>query len=113
MTEVRVRLGELGLDRGAHLLLHRALAPLPRGARVLVYGRDPALRVHLPAWCRREGHALEWFDRPSERESDPPVAAVIRGHRLDSRWAGAVRAGEAQPGAIVARPAARWGLAPR
>ncbi|WP_425587277.1 sulfurtransferase TusA family protein, partial [Streptomyces mexicanus] len=48
-------LGSLGLDRGAHLLLRRALSRVPPGGRVAVAGTDPALLAHLAAWCRREG----------------------------------------------------------
>ncbi len=110
MTGWRLDLGDLGLDRGAHLLLRRALAPLPPGARLAVHGRAPALALHLGAWCRAEGHRTE---SPESGLPTPPVAVVVRGDRDDSRWLGAVRAGAGTPGSVVAHPPARWGLAPR
>ncbi|MGN9913985.1 ferritin-like domain-containing protein [Phytohabitans sp. LJ34] len=108
MIEQRLDLGGLGLDRGAHLLLRRALAPLPAGTRLAVYGRAPALAVHLGAWCRAEGHRLE---SPEPATAELPVAVVVRGDRDDRRWLGATRAGA--PDRVVRRPPARWGLAPR
>src|SRR5690606_29160153 len=42
-----IDLEELGLDRGGHLLLARALAALAPGQRLEVRGRHPALRVQL------------------------------------------------------------------
>ena len=53
-----IDLEDLGLDRGAHLLIERALGALPVGGRLDVRGRDPALGVHLRAWARARGHAL-------------------------------------------------------
>src|SRR5690606_24882867 len=52
-------LGDLGFDRGAHLLVGRALRSAPPGARLTVVGRDPALPVHLAAWARGQGHRVE------------------------------------------------------
>jgi hypothetical protein len=48
-------LGALGFDRGAHLLLDNALAPLPPGARLVVTGTDPTWRVHVGVWARTRG----------------------------------------------------------
>lgn len=110
MTALRVDLGELGLDQGGHLLLRHTLGPLPSGTRVAVYGREAMLAVHLGAWCRMEGHRLETAESGLAK---PPVGVVIRGDREDNRWIGAIRAGNAASGAVVARPPAQWGLAPR
>jgi hypothetical protein len=100
----RVDLAGLGFDEGAHVLLRRALAPLPPGARLGVEGRHPQLRVHLPAWCRAHGHRVEW---------DGPAPVIVRGDRDDHRWLGAVRAGHPGPGSVDPRPAPGWGLAAR
>ncbi|HEX2299695.1 MAG TPA: ferritin-like domain-containing protein, partial [Pseudonocardiaceae bacterium] len=87
-------LADLGFEQGAHLLVRRALAQLPPGGRLRIMGRDPLLPVHLAAWCRGEGHAL-----------DPDTGLVRYGRRDLDRWAGAQRAGAPATGGIVARPA--------
>ena len=97
--QAAVDLGDLGLDRGGHLLIQRALAGLPAGARLAVGGSDPALAVHLRAWCRHAGHGF----------ADPNV--VVRGTADDDRWSGAERAGSAAVPAARASPT--WGLAAR
>jgi TusA-related sulfurtransferase len=107
---VTLDLAGLGFDEGAQLLLRRALAPLPPGARLDVTGRHPALRVHLPAWCRAQGHRVEL---PPVEAAAGPVATVVRGARDDHRWLGAVRAGSPAPGAVLDRPQPTWGLAAR
>lgn len=105
MIHARVDVGDLGMDAGAHLLLRRALGSLMPGQRLAVRGRDPALPVHLAAWCRAEGHRV---DRSATDAADH---VVVRGERQDQRWLGATRAGEA--GAVVSRPPATWGMAAR
>jgi hypothetical protein len=97
-----VDLGELGLDRGGHLLLERALARVPVGASVVVLGRDPALRVHLRGWARAQGHGY-----------DVDSNTLTRGDAEQGRWSGAERAGTATITGVVDRPDARWGLAAR
>jgi hypothetical protein len=97
-------LEHLGLDAGAHLLLERALRDLPPGGAVTVVGTDPALPVHLPAWCRQRGHALTTCEGGW---------VVARGPAQAQRWRDAVRAGGPGTDGIVARPAAEWGLAAR
>lgn len=105
MTEAAVlELGALGLDRGAHLLLKRALRELAVGERLRVTGTDPALPVHLRGWARAKGHGFELGD-------DGPV--LVRNGLEDGRWRGAERAGEADLDGVVERPPARWGLAAR
>ncbi len=95
-----IDLEDLGLDRGAHLLIDRALSDLPVGGELEVRGRDPALAIHLRAWCRSRGHTF----------SD---GVITRGGSDVDRLFGAERAGGASPGEIVNRPGATWGLAAR
>jgi hypothetical protein len=105
--EGRVDLGDLGLERGGHLLIKRGLRGIPVGARLEVAGRHPELAVHLRGWCRAQGHTLTL---------NAPVAIITRGAAEVGRWSGAETAGApdpASPGAVVERPASRWGLAPR
>ncbi|CCH18068.1 hypothetical protein [Micromonospora lupini] len=109
-ADVEIDLGGLGFDRGAHLLVQRALAGLPPGGRVAVSGTDAALGVHLPAWCRSRGHRVEWPD-PAHRSR--LVAVVVRGTADDDRWFGAERAGPPLPAALHSRPPPRWGLGAR
>lgn len=100
----RLDLGGLGLDRGGHLLVKRALADLPVGETLEVCGDDPALEVHLAAWARTQGHG---FEAPSR---------VTRGGADVGRWRGAHETGfsdRSQPGAVVDRPSGEWGLAGR
>lgn len=99
----------LGFEQGAHLLVARALDGLPAGGRLDVTGRDPALRVHLPAWCRSRGHGIEWPDD----ETSGVVVTVVRGRADLDRWRGAERAGGPGPEGIVDRPRPTWGLAAR
>src|SRR2546429_5386716 len=96
-----IDLDALGFDRGASLLLERALAPLPPGTRLEVVGRDPALSVDLAPWCRSRGHRVEAGN------------VVVRGDAAADRWLGATRAGTPRPGGGVERPEPAWGLAGR
>lgn len=105
MTSARLDLGRLGFEHGAHLLLRRALRPLPPGARLRVDGADPALGVHLQAWCRATGHGFELHPESGYE--------LVRGRVEEQRWAGAERAGGPSPEGIVRRPPAHWGLAAR
>lgn len=112
----------LGLDRGAHLLLKRALNELPHGERLGVRGSAPDLAVHLRGWCRAQGHE---FIRPEvelvrdeagAEDASPLVAWVVRGATDGVRRQGAETAGASdsrEPRAVVERPPARWGLAAR
>jgi hypothetical protein len=102
-------LEDLGFDRGAHLLLRRALDGVPPGRGLAVAGRDPGLGVHLAAWCRKQGHRFE----PSTDAAGRLRGRVVRGRADLDRWSGAERAGGPGPGEIVRRPAPSWGLAAR
>ncbi len=98
----------LGLDRGGHLLVKRALAGAAPGERCAVRGSDPHLGVHLRAFCRAAGHGFE---------DDGAGAFVIAcGSAVADRWSGAERAGGVDPGvpgAVVERPPGAAGLAAR
>jgi len=104
-------LGDHALDRGAHLVVRRALARMAAGERLVVRGRAPELAVHLRVFCRAEGHG--W----AAAEAGNGIAGtLVRGAAIDARRRGAVVSGKAdptQPGAVVEAPDARWGLAAR
>src|SRR5579875_2953065 len=102
-------LSELSFERGAHLLLKRALSALRPGDELGITGDDPALVVHVSAWCRHAGHQA----RAAEPGDAPVRAWVIRGHADLDRWVGAGRAGGSRPDQIVGKPPRHWGLAPR
>jgi hypothetical protein len=107
----RIDLGALGLDRGGHLLLKRALRGLPVGAGLDVFGTHAELAVHLRGWCRSQGHEFEFLP-----PGTGPVARVTRGAADTGRWRGALAAGAPDPaveGAVVDRPSPHWGLAAR
>ncbi len=104
-----IDINNLGLDRGAHLLIKRALRGVAVGERIGVRGSNAELAVHLPAWCRAQGHELT-------AANGDATWWIIRGTVEEGRWRGAERAGEANPsaaGAVVNSPKATWGLAAR
>jgi hypothetical protein len=100
MSPPQLGLEALGFDRGAHLLVDRALSRLPPGGRLRVTGSDPALAVHLAAWCRAQGHGFE---------RDGGALVVARGRAGLDRWAGATCA----PNSPAPRADPAWGLAAR
>jgi hypothetical protein len=108
-----VELGPLGLDGGADVLLTLALADRAPGDAVAVRGSHPELAGHAATWCRQHGH--RW--RAPAADVVPGVVGIIeRGSAAGARWAGARRAGAAdpaRPGGLVADPPADWGLAAR
>jgi hypothetical protein len=113
---------DLGFDRGAHLLIKRALADVPVGSKIGVRGSDPDVGVHLRSWCRSQGHDIIWPENGSASDGtqspsvSPLVAWVTRGSAVTGRWRHAETAGATdprQPGAVVDRPPATWGLAAR
>ena len=99
-----------GFDRGAHLLLDRALRRPARGRAPRRPGRDPRSACTCAAWCRARGPPAR-VDAPARGPS--AVAVVVRGRADDARWHGAERAGGAAPGEVATRAAASWGLAAR
>src|SRR3954465_5245081 len=113
---------DLGFDRGAHLLIKKALADIPAGGKIGVRGRSPDVAVHLRGWCRSQGHEILWPESGSVSDEvqspwmSPWVAWVIRGSAVTGRWRHAETAGATdprQPGAVVDHPPANWGLAAR
>jgi P-aminobenzoate N-oxygenase AurF len=98
-TDPEVDLGGLGLDRGGHLLVERALTTLPLGHRLRVTGTDVHLGLHLAVWARSSGHGI----------ADGNV--VIKGDVGARRLAGATRAGGGS--GVVESPPRSWGLAAR
>ena len=110
---------DLSFDRGAHLLINRALADTPVGSALGIRGCAPELTVQLRGWCRAQGHSFvlgEAGRNGAGGETPPPVAWVVRGSASQGRWHKAQRAGWPdlnRPGAVVERPRATWGLAAR
>lgn len=99
-----IDLEDLGLESGGHLLVQRGLEDLPVGGALAVRGRDPALRTHLAAWCRTQGHSIDLTG----------VTPVVRkGSAVSARWRYAERAGRPEPDGAVPLADVRWGLAPR
>src|SRR5256885_10065067 len=94
-----IDLDALGFDRGAGLLLERALAGISPGSRLEVVGRDPALTVDLAPWCRSRGHRVEAGN------------VVVKGDAGADRWLGATRAGAPGPDGVVEGPEPAWGPA--
>jgi len=102
MSDPVVDLGDVGLDRGGHLLVKRALRRVPVGGVVEVRGRAPELAVHLRGFCRAQGHGFAPV---------PGGGRVTRGDAEPGRWRGAERAGAVD--AVVDQAPAHWGLAAR
>jgi len=107
-----IALEDLGFDRGAHVLVERALAGLRPGDAVGVTGRDPHLGVHLPAWCRAQGHEVTRDDTHAV-DAFGFAFTVVKGPAGDARWRGATRAGGPAPAGVVDRAPPTWGLAAR
>lgn len=113
----------LGLDAGAHLLIKKALADVPVGGKIGVRGNAPDLAVHLRGWCRAQGHEIIWpenssiTDKAVQPTGDSPLVTwIVRGSAAPGRWRQAETSGASdprQPGAVVDRPPAKWGLAAR
>jgi len=100
-------LGDLGFDRGAHVLVKHALRQLEVGDRLAVAGTSTDLSLHVRAWSRAQGHAFE---------SGEEGIVIRRGGAEVGRWQGSERAGHGHPGrkdAVSERPPGRWGLAAR
>ncbi len=106
---IKVDLGELRFDEGAHLLVKRAINRLEPGQDVLVQGSARDLELQLQVWARFAGHRA-W------RDNDSGGVCLRRGTAHSGRWEGAKQAGHPdprRPGAVSERPPQRWGLAAR
>lgn len=99
-----IDLEDLGLEAGGHLLVQRALRDLPVGGRLSVSGRDPALRTHLAAWSRAQGHGIDLAGA---------VPTVVKGSASSARWNRAERAGRPGLDGVLPHADVRWGLAMR
>ncbi|SFY49721.1 hypothetical protein [Streptomyces sp. F-1] len=106
---VPLDLAGLGFDRGAHLLLRRALREVAPGRQVAVSGTHPELLSHLAVWCRREGHTVT----AAPADEAPVRAHVRRGTAAADRWDGAERAGRPGADGVAEHAPAHWGLAAR
>ncbi len=93
-----IDLDDLGFDRGAHLLVERALNALASGQALRVVGSDPNLALHLRSWANARGHQAQ-------------AGVVVKGSAAQQRWRSATRAGDAASPADRAEPT--WGLAAR
>jgi hypothetical protein len=125
-ARAQLDLESLGLDRGAHLLVLRALRSLGVGGELALYGTAPDLALQLSVFAREGGHRWRGA-RPSERETSanhspsaggsPFVGTLVAGESLDARLRGAERAGEARDDRSerAVRPHAdtRWGVSAR
>ncbi|MEO6022543.1 MAG: ferritin-like domain-containing protein [Burkholderiales bacterium] len=103
-----IDINDLGLDRGAHLLIKRALRDVPVAAKLGVRGTAPDLNVHLMGWCRAQGHQLEFANNGT--------AWITRGDAQAGRWRDSEQAGGSDAnasGAVADFPKAAWGLAAR
>src|SRR6202041_3038772 len=80
------------------------------GRQISVSGSAPDLALHLRAWCRSEGHALQWV---GGGDADALITAAPT---PALRWSGAERTGSPDPTAahaIVGHAPQHWGLAAR
>ena len=109
----RIDLGDLGLDRGGHLLWKRALRGLPVGGRLDVFGYHAELAVHLRGWCRSQGHAVEFLSRRDGIRTDRSLDARFGGDRAMERRRGGRRTGSVRLRRGRRAAVARWGLAAR
>jgi hypothetical protein len=113
----------LGLDRGLHLLIKKALASVPVGGKIGVRGDAADVAVHLRAWCRSQGHEIIWPENGSvtgdlvqPTGNSPLIAWIVRGSAATGRLHRAETSGASdphQPGAVLDSPPAKWGLAAR
>ena len=106
---IKVDLGDLRFEEGAHLLLKRALAQISPSGEIEVHGNAPDLDLHLQAWARNEGHSIYW----PEGES---FGRLTRGSFDTGYLKGSEQVGDADPtapNAVAESPPLHWGLAAR
>jgi hypothetical protein len=101
----------LGFDAGAHLLVKLALTRVGAGEQLCVQGAGRDWEAPLAAWCRAQGHTVEFADMDGRLE-----ARITRGSVQVGRWRGAAATGAIDPrgeDAVLPLADARWGLAAR
>jgi hypothetical protein len=112
-----INIEDLAFDRGAHLLLKRALAELPVGGRLGVHGCALDLAVQLRSWARAQGHGFLAAQPSSDaNQSAPLVAWLVRGATSEMRWEQAESTGwadAARVDAVLEQPRSNWGFAAR
>lgn len=99
-----IDLDDLGLEAGGYLLIERGLRSLTVGAHATVRGTDPALRTHLAAWARGQGHQVDLTG---------PIPLIVKGSAGAARWKDAERAGAPGTDGVLPHADIRWGLAMR
>jgi len=112
-VQIDVDLGSLRFSEGGHLLVKRALRKAGTGQAIRVAGTSSELEIDLRAWCRDQGHTFKLDSSGGEQRKR---ALLVNGGAETNRWAGAQRAGGADPrqaDAVVPHPPRRWGLAAR
>ena len=97
----------LGFEEGAHLLLKRALAGLPAGARLAVRGGTRP----WPSTCGRGAGLMATVS--SGGDGDEAVARRRPGRRRRPALDGGGAGGRPRGPSVAATPSPRWGLAAR
>lgn len=101
----------VGFDAGAHLLVKLALGRLAVGEVLRVRSQGEGWEGPLAAWCRSQGHAVDFDAAAGHIE-----ARVTRGAVQAGRWRAAAVTGVIDPradNAVSPQAEARWGLAAR
>ncbi len=101
----------LGFDMGAHVLVKRGLAALPVGKNLLIKGSAPNWQVGLLAWCREQGHLVDFHFEEKEE-----LAIIRRGPVENGRWEQAEKTGFSdgkKEGSVFDQAKPTWGLAAR
>jgi hypothetical protein len=97
----------LGFERGAHLLIRRALQGMTIGSELTIENFDDKWPPQLQAWCRSEGHGVRFENK---------VAIITRGAMSEGRWSDAHATGSSDPrqdNAVLEKAHEGWGLAAR
>ena len=92
--QVDVDLGSLRFSEGGQLLVKRALRKAGAGQAIRVAGTSSELEIDVRAWCRDQGHT---FKLDSSSGNQRAHALLVDGGAETHRWAGAQRAGGADP----------------
>lgn len=108
-------LKDLGLDRGGHILVLRALRELGPGLPLTIAGTHPDLALQLSVLAREGGHSVT--ENTGRSASEGRSFTLVAGPALDARSRGAARAGSAahsrEHRGVSDRADERWGVAAR